>query len=416
MVGFSAMFRSLRSRNYRLYASGMAISATGTWMQRIAQDWLVLDLTRGSGSALGITTALQFLPLLMFGLWGGVIADRYAKRRVIMVSQSALGVLALTLGIIAVTGAARIWEVYALAFALGLVTLVDNPTRRSFIVELVGPADLANAIALDSATLTSARIVGPAVAGVLIGLVGVGPVFLINGLSFAAVIVGLRLMREEELYSAPRASRTTGELRAGLAYVRGRRDLVHLLVLVGFVAAFGTNPQMTTALMTKKVFHGGAGSFGLASTALAVGSLAGALLAARGGNPTKRVMLGAAFLFGALETVTALLPTYASFVALLLPTGVMLIIFNNAAAAITQLEVIPEMRGRVSGLYITVFTGTTPIGAPLIGWLAEVFGARFGLLTGGVITMLATVATAPSLVRAATVTARTTEKTPGPPP
>jgi MFS family permease len=401
MAGLGGTFRSLRGRNYRLYASGMAISAIGTWMQRIAQDWLVLDLTKGSGSALGITTALQFLPLLLFGLWGGVIADRYVKRRVIMLSQTLLGVLALILGIFALTGAVSIWHVYVLAFALGLVTLVDIPTRQSFVVELVGPADCANAIALDSATATSARIIGPAVAGVLIELVGLGSVFLINGISFAAVILGLKLIREEELHTAPRPSRTDRQLRVGLAYVRGRRDLVLILVLVGFLAAFGMDPQIATALMTKKVFHGGAGSYGLASAALAVGSLAGALFAAWRGNPTKRVLLGAAFLFGALETVAALLPTYASFAVMLLPIGVALVVFGNTAIATIQLEVTPEMRGRVTSVYTIVFAGTTPIGAPVIGWLAQTLGARLGLLTSGVISILVTAATAPLLVRQA---------------
>jgi MFS family permease len=402
---FGATFRSMRSRNYRLYASGLVISATGTWMQRIAQDWLVLDLSGGSGGALGVTTALQFLPLLLFGAWGGVIADRYAKRRVIMVTQTALGVLALALGAFTVTGTVRIWHVYALAFALGVATLVDNPTRQSFIVELVGPEDRANAIALDSATLTCARIAGPAVAGVLIDVVGVGPVFLINGISFTAVILGLKLMREEELHTAPRPARAARQVRAGLAYLRGRRDLTLMFALVGIVAAFGMNPQLTTALMTREVFHAGAGAFGFASTAFAVGSLMGALLAARGGDPGERLMLASAFSFGVLETVAALLPTYASFVVLLLPTGLVLIMFTNATVVAIQLGVAPEMRGRVTGLYVIVFTGTTPIGAPVIGWLAQVLGARSGLLAAGVITISATAATAPLLLRAAAAVA-----------
>jgi MFS family permease len=397
--GVGVTFRSLRNRNYRLYALGMGISAIGTWMQRVAQAWLILELTGGSGSALGIITAMQFIPPLLFGLWGGVIADRHSKRRVLLVTQTAMGALALILGTLAVTGAVRIWHVYVLAFALGLCTLVDNPTRQSFIVELVEPADRANAIALDSAMMTLARIVGPAIAGVLIDIIGSGPVFLINALSFVAVILGLRLMREAQLHMAPRIPRGPGDLRAGLAYVRGRGDLVLVLVLVGFTAAFGMNPQITTVLMTRNVFHAGAGSFGLASTVFAVGAFAGALLAARGRRPGKRTVLGAALLFGVLEAGSSLLPTYASFVAVLAPTGMMLVIMNNATTVMMQLDVTAEIRGRVNGLFFLLFNGTTPIGAPVIGWLAQELGARAGLLTGGAVTILVTVTVAPLLTR-----------------
>jgi MFS family permease len=377
----------------------MTVSTVGTWMQLVAQDWLVLDITGNSGSALGITTALQFLPLLVFGLWGGVVADRYAKRLVLMVTQTVMGALALILGTLTVTGAVRIWHVYALGLALGLVTVIDSPTRQSFIAELVGPADSANAIALRSAAMASARIIGPAIAGVLINIIGIGPAFLINGFSYTVVILALKLVRHGELHVAPRTSGMRGQLRAGLAYVRQRGDLMLILVLVGFLAAFGMNPQITTALMTKNVFHAGAGSYGLASTAFAVGSLAGSLLAARIGRPTKRLMLSTALLFGVVETASALAPTYAWFLFLLPPTGLVLVIFTNATVVTIQLDVAPEMRGRVSGLYFLVFTGTTPIGAPLIGWAAQLLGARAGLLTGGVVTILATIGVAPPLVR-----------------
>ncbi|MCO5968619.1 MFS transporter [Actinoallomurus soli] len=384
-----SLFRSLRNRNYRLFASGQVVSNTGTWMQRVAQDWLVLDLTHGSGAALGITTGLQFLPLLLFGLYGGVLADRYRKRRVLMVTQAVMGTLALGLGILAVTGTAQVWHVYALAFGLGLATVVDNPTRQTFAVEMVGPADLSNAIALNSAIFNMARILGPAVAGVLIAAIGTGPVFLVNAGSFGAVLLGLYLMREEELHLKAPVPRAKGQLREGLRYVRQRRDLVMVLLMVLFVAAFGMNFQMTTALMSRQVFHSGASSFGLASTALAVGALSGSLLAARRRNLRMRLLFAAATAFAVLEIATGLMPDYISFLVLLVPTGMALLTFNTAANAVMQLSVPAEMRGRVMGLYMLVFAGSSPIGSPLIGWLAEVFGARSSLIIGGVVSLVA---------------------------
>ncbi|WP_460358577.1 MFS transporter [Actinoallomurus acanthiterrae] len=383
------MFRSLHNRNYRLFAAGQVVSNTGTWMQRVAQDWLVLDLTHGSGAALGITTGLQFLPLLLFGLYGGVLADRYRKRRVLMVTQAVMGALALVLGLLAVTGSAQVWHVYALAFGLGIATVVDNPTRQTFAVEMVGRADLSNAIALNSAIFNMARILGPAVAGVLIAAIGTAPVFLVNAGSFGAVLLGLYLMREDELHLREPVPRAKGQLREGLRYVRQRRDLVMVLTLVLFVAAFGMNFQMTTALMSRQVFHSGASSFGLASTMLAVGALSGSLLAARRKNLRMRLLFAAAMVFGVLEIVAGLMPDYVSFVILLVPTGIALLTFNTAANAVMQLSVPSEMRGRVMGLYMLVFAGSSPIGSPLIGWLAEVFGPRSSMIIGGVVSLAA---------------------------
>ncbi|WP_433190937.1 MFS transporter [Actinoallomurus sp. CA-150999] len=383
------MFRSLRNRNYRLFAAGQVVSNTGTWMQRVAQDWLVLDLTHGSGAALGITTGLQFLPLLLFGLYGGVLADRYRKRRVLMVTQAVMGALALVLGLLAVTGSAQVWHVYALAFGLGVATVVDNPTRQTFAVEMVGRADLSNAIALNSAIFNMARILGPAVAGVLIAAIGTAPVFLVNAGSYGAVLLGLYLMREDELNLREPVPRAKGQLREGLRYVRQRRDLVMVLTLVLFVAAFGMNFQMTTALMSRQVFHSGASSFGLASTMLAVGALSGSLLAARRKNLRMRLLFAAATVFGVLEIASGLMPDYVSFVVLLVPTGIALLTFNTAANAVMQLSVPSEMRGRVMGLYMLVFAGSSPIGSPLIGWLAEVFGPRSSMIIGGVVSLAA---------------------------
>jgi MFS family permease len=358
-------------------------------MQRVAQDWLVLNLTHGSGTALGITTGLQFLPLLLFGLYGGVIADRFPKRRIHMITQMVMGVLALILGVLALTGSAQVWHVYALAFLLGVATVVDNPTRQTFAVEMVGPNDLSNAIALNSAIFNTARIIGPAVAGVLIAAIGTGPVFMVNAASFLAVLLGLYLMREEELYIRPRVPRAKGQLREGLRYVRDRRDLVMLLIVLFFVAAFGMNFQMTTALMSREVFHSGASSFGLASTMLAVGAVSGSLLSARRKRPRMRLMLVAAAAFGVLEIASGAMPTYGLFLVALVPTGVALLTFNTTANAVMQLSVPASMRGRVMGLYMLVFAGSSPIGAPLLGWLAEVFGPRSGLVIGGIVSLAA---------------------------
>lgn len=360
-------------------------------MQRVAQDWLVLNLTHGSGAALGITTGLQFLPLLLFGLYGGVIADRFPKRRILMITQASMGGLALILAALALTGTAQAWHVYALAFGLGLATVVDNPTRQTFAVEMVGPNDLTNAIALNSAIFNAARIVGPAIAGVLIAAIGTGPVFLVNAASYGAVLLGLYLMRDEELYIRPRVARAKGQLREGLHYVRERRDLVLLLIVLFFVAAFGMNFSMTTALMSRQVFHSGAANFGLASTMLAFGAVSGALLSARRKSPRMRLMLIAAACFGVLEIVSGMMPTYDLFLISLIPTGLALLTFNTTANAVMQLSVPARMRGRVMGLYLLVFAGSAPIGAPMLGWLAEVFGPRSGLVIGGVVSLTAVV-------------------------
>ncbi len=382
------------------------MSNTGSWMQRVAQDWLVLQLTHDSGTALGLTTGLQFLPLLLFSLWGGVIADRYSKRGILMATQTAMGALALLLGVLALTGSVRIWQVYLLAFALGMVTVVDNPTRQAFAVEMVGPEAMSNAIALNSAVFNLARIVGPAVAGLVIGLVGTPAAFLLNAASYGAVLIGLKLMRPEELYPARRVQRGGGQLREALSYVRARPGLWMPLILIFFVSTFGMNFQVTTALMSRSVFHTGASAFGFASAVFALGALGGALLAARRSRPTLRLLLATSFAFSIFEIITGMVPSYLTFLVALVPTGVAMITFTTAANSSTQLNTAPEMRGRVMGLYMLVLLGGTPIGAPLVGWLAEVSGVRLSLIAGGVISLLATVIIAYLLARNAGVRVR----------
>ncbi len=381
------MFSSLRVRNFRLFATGQVISNTGTWMQRVAQDWLVLELTHGSGTAVGIATGLQFLPLLLFSLWGGMIADRYSKRIVLMFTQSAMGALALVLGVLAVTGVVRPWHIYLLAFGLGMATVVDNPTRQSFAVEMVGPADLRNAIALNSAVFNLARIVGPAVAGLVISLIGTPAAFFLNAASYLAVIVSLYLMRPSELRLAERIPRAKGQLREGLAYVRSRPDLLLTMILVFFIATFGMNFQVTTALMSRVVFHTGAGRFGVASAVFAAGALCGALAAARRGRVGMRLLVWTALVFGALEVGTGLMPTYWLFLLLLLPTGMAVISFSTAANSSVQLGTASDMRGRVMGIYMLVFLGGAPIGSPLTGLIAQDFGTRLSLVAEGAISV-----------------------------
>jgi MFS family permease len=376
-------------------------------MQRVAQDWLVLNLTHGSGTALGITTGLQFLPLLLFSLWGGMIADRYSKRRILMATQAIMGGLALILGVLAITGTVRIWHVYALAFALGLATVVDNPTRQTFAVEMVGRADMPNAIALNSAVFNLARIAGPAIAGLVISAVGTPAAFLVNAASFVAVLVSLKLMRQSELRPAERVPRASGQLREGLRYVRARPSLWMSMVLIFFVATFGMNFAVTNALMSRQVFHTGAGAFGFASAVFALGALGGALLAARRRRPNMPLLLVTSFAFGTLEMLTGVMPTFWSFLLVLAPTGLALLTFTTTANSATQLGTSAAMRGRVMGIYMLVFLGGAPLGSPLAGWIAEQFGPRVSSIVGGMISVVATVVVAAMLVRRRGVRART---------
>ncbi|MBF6044245.1 MFS transporter [Streptomyces sp. NRRL B-1677] len=383
-------FSSLRIRNYRLFATGQVVSNTGTWMQRIAQDWLVLSLT-GSSAAVGITTALQFLPMLLFGLYGGVIADRCPKRQLLVLTQAAMGLTGLALAVLTLSGHVQVWHVYLTAFVLGLVTVVDNPARQAFVVEMVGPADLRNAVSLNSANFQSARLIGPAVAGVLITAVGSGWAFLLNGLSFVAPIAGLLLMRTAELHKVDRAPRGKGQLREGLRYVAGRPDLVWPIVLVGFIGTFGFNFPIWLTAFVNDVFHAGAGTYGLLNTLMAGGSLVGALLAARRGSSRLRLLVGAALLFGLLEITAALAPSYWVFAALLVPIGMFGLTINVTANTSIQLATDPAMRGRVMSLFMMVFVGGTPVGAPLVGWVTDAYGARVGFLAGGAVATLAAV-------------------------
>jgi MFS family permease len=393
------MFRSLRVRNYRLYASGQLVSLTGTWMQRVAQDWLVLELTN-SGTALGIVTALQFGPALLLGLWGGVLADRLDKRRVLLVTQTGLALVALVLGVLDIAGVVQYWHVLVLATLLGVVSAVDTPVRQAFVVEMVGRDDLANAVGINSTIFNTGRILGPAIAGVLISAVGTGWAFVANASSSVAVLVGLAMMRPAELFPSPHLARARGQLREGLRYVRARRDLVITMVLIFMFGTFGLNFAITCALMAKQVFHRGASGYGLLSTALAVGAFGGAVLATkRTKRPSALFLLSTASLFSVAEIVTGLMPNFALTAIALVPTGLAMLSVTTAANAHIQLGVTPTMRGRVMALYLMCFMGGTPLGAPIIGWLAGVAGPRWGLIGGGLVCLLSALALGAWLAR-----------------
>jgi MFS family permease len=390
-----SMFGSLRERNYRLFAGGQVVSNVGTWMQRVAQDWLVLELSGRSPMALGIAAALQFLPTLGISVWAGMLADRMDKRRLLLVVQAGMGVTGLVLGLLDVTGAVALWHVYLLCLLLGCFSAVDAPVRQAFVSEMVGRAQVTNAVALNSMTFNLARIVGPAVAGLMITWVGTGWVFLSNAVSFGAVIAGLLAMDPKRLHRVARVPRQPGQLREAVRYVRSRPDLTVLMTLVFLVSTFGMTFFATLANVAANVFHRNADGYGLLSTLMAVGTLTGSTLAARrstNGRPRLRFVLGGALVFGVLETTLGVMPTYLSFGLVLVPLGAALITFITAANSTTQLSVPAELRGRVMGLYMLVFLGGNPVGGPMTGWLAEQFGGRSPFLVGGAISVLAAVA------------------------
>ncbi|HEX6758702.1 MAG TPA: MFS transporter, partial [Propionibacteriaceae bacterium] len=387
------MFTALVERNYRTYLAGSFVSNVGTWMQRVAQDWLVLELSGGSALAVGITTGLQFLPMLLLSPYAGVIADRFNKRQILTVTQSWLALSAAALGVLAVTGVATTEQVYLIAFAFGLGTAFDNPARQSFVSEVAGPHHLPNAIGLNSATFHAARIVGPALAGLVIAQVGSGWAILSNSLSYLAFIIALLIMDSRLLHTAPPRPRAKRQLREGLAYVRGRPDILLVLCVMFFVGTFGLNFQMTTALMAQQEFHRSAAAYGILGTLLAVGSLAGALIAARRRiRPRGRFVVVMAITFGVVEMATGLAPSYLAYAATLPVMGFVTLLTLTAANASIQLGVDPGLRGRVMALYIMVLMGGTPIGSPILGWLGETMGPRWTLIGGGAAAVLGVVA------------------------
>jgi MFS family permease len=387
-------FRALVIRNYRLFAAGSLVSNVGTWMQRVAQDWLILVLT-DSPAALGITTGLQFLPILLFSPYAGVVGDMFAKRRVIAVTQTAMGLAAAVLGLLAVTGAVQPWHVYVLAFLFGTGTAFDGPNRQAFVSEMVGPDHVSNAVGLNSASFNLARIIGPAVAGGLIAWFGSGAyatgwVILLNAVSYGAVIVSLLRMRAADLHTPEPVARAKGMVRDGLRYVRSRSDVMLILAIVFCAGTFGLNFQMTMAIMATQVYGKGADEYGVLGSVMAVGSLGGALLAARRRRIRQRLVIGAAIVFALVEIVAGLMPTYLAFMIVLPLCGLSALTMITAANTYVQLAVDPQIRGRVMALYMAIFMGGTPLGAPILGWVAEAFGGRWTLIGGGLLTLLGT--------------------------
>lgn len=396
------MFAALKVRNYRLFASGQVISNTGTWMQRIAQDWLVLELSGYNPVALGIAASLQFLPTLFLTLWAGVLADRVDKRKLLILVQFGMALTALALGLLDVTGLVQLWQVYLLCLVFGVFTAFEPPVRQSFVGEMVGRSHLANAVALNSSTFNLARIIGPALAGLMIIWTGTGWVFLVNALTTLGVIFGLFRMNPGELYRSPVTTSRRGQLMAGLRYVRKRPDIMAVLVLVFCVSTFAFTFFTSLAIAAANVFHREADGYGLLSTLLAVGSFVGAILAVRQSTrrkPGLALLVGAGFAFGVFEIVVGLMPSYLAFGLALIPCGLAMMTFMNTANSTIQLSTAPEMRGRVMALYMLVFIGGNPVGAPMTGWMAAEFGGRSPFVVGGAIAVLSTVVCGAILAR-----------------
>ena len=379
----SPTFSSLDIRNYRIYAAGAFISNIGTWMGRVAQDWLVLtELTNHSSSALGIVTGLQFLPFLLLAPWAGMIADRYPKRRILAITQTSLALSSLALGLLVISGAAELWMVYGIALFTGVATAVDNPARQTFVSEMVPRDRLANAVSLNSASFNAGRLVGPGVAGLTIAAFSTGWTRMLNTLTFVAVLLALASMRRSELRPAPALARGKGAIREGVAYVRSRPDIQLVMVLVFVLGTFGMNFQITTALMATKEFGKGPEEYGLLGSIMAIGSLTAALLSARRAKPRLRILLVALVGFTISSGLAALAPSYALFALALVPVGLSALTALTTANAMVQLSVDPAMRGRVMALYMAIFMGGTPLGAPLIGWIGDVWGPRWTIGIG----------------------------------
>jgi len=381
-------FRSLRQRNFRLFFVGQVISQAGTWVQSVALVWLVLTLTH-SGVALGVTTALQFLPVLLLGPWGGLAADRFDNRRLLIVSQTLAGLQALAMGALVLAGVISVPLIYALTLVFGLITALDNPVRRSFVVDLVDSADVPNAVGLNSALMTGSRVVGPALAGVLIAGVGVGWCFVVNALSYVAVLVALGRMDPAGFRRAERGARARGQLREGFAYVWRTPQLRLPILLVAVIGTFAFNYPVLLPLLAERTLHGNASTFTMLYSTMSVGSLAGALMVARRTRVGGRWLARGALAFAAALGLLAVSPTLPLALAATIPVGFAGIMVLSGSNSALQLHARPDMRGRVNALFSVVFLGSTPVGGPVAGWVAEHFGVRAGLGLGAVATALA---------------------------
>lgn len=381
----SRTFASLAHFNFRLWFAGNIVASSAMWMQRVAQDWLVLTvLTDRSGAQAGIVIALQFLPMMILSPWTGVVADRVDRRKLVQITQSVSAVLGLALGALILSGSMQLWQVHLFALVGGVSSSFDAPARQAFIAEMVPPRSVANAVALSSMSFTSARLIGPVGAGLIIDRVGVGWVFIINAAIFVVPVLLIALMRVHELNPRERAQRTKGQIREGLRYITNRPDLIIVFVLMSVVASLGLNFQLTSAMMATTVFNKGAGEFGLLATFSATGGIAGALIAARIGADRLKFLLPASAAFGVMLIVVSLAPSYLAYALLVIPLGTSSMLTMTSASSVLQTRTPDHIRGRVMSLYTIIFLGTTPIGAPFIGWVGETFGARWALAVGGI--------------------------------
>ena len=379
----STMFRSLQAYNYRVWCAGSLVSNIGTWMQRIAQDWLVLtELTDHNATAVGIVMGLQFGPQVLLLPLTGFVADHLDRRKLLFVTQTCMGLLALVLGILTLAGSVELWHVYLLAFLLGCVTAFDSPTRLTFISDIVSEQHLSNAVALNSTSFNAARTIGPAIAGLLIAAIGSGWIFLLNAASFAAVIYSMLLLRREDIKPFQKTPRVSGSFAAGFHYVWNRPDLLTVVIMLCLVGTFAQNFPIFIATMAVKVFQSSASEYGLLTAMMAMGSVTGALLAARRETPRMVLLIGACVLFGIGLAVAAIMPSYWPFSVALVFVGISAQSFTTTANSAMQLWTEPKMRGRVIAMFLALALGGTPFGAPLIGWIADSFGPRWALGVG----------------------------------
>ncbi|MEM5402500.1 MULTISPECIES: MFS transporter [Paraburkholderia] len=398
----SGFFRSLRTYNYRVWSAGALVSNVGTWMQRTAQDWLVLTgLTHHSAAAVGIVMGLQFGPQMLFMPWSGFAADHFDQRKLLMVTQALLGTLAIALGVLTATGLVQLWHVYVFAFLFGCTTAFDSPVRQTFVSELVGDADLSNAVALNSTSFNAARMIGPAVAGIVIASVGVGWAFLLNGLSFVAVLISLTRLRVDELRSARCTQPAKGGIAAGFHYVWARPDLRAILVMLFLIGTFGLNFPIFISTMAVNVFHADAGRYGLLSSMMAVGTMSGAFFGAGRSHPRFISLLFAATAFGVGCLLASVAPGYWWFGGALVMIGIAALTFTTETNSLMQLSTEPGMRGRVLAIRLAVALGGTPIGAPIVGWVADHWGPRWALLVGAASGFAAAIVAARTLARRA---------------
>ena len=391
-------FRSLKTRNYRLYFSGMIVSNVGTWMQIIANGWLVLQLSH-SGFAVGIATAMQFGPMLVAGAWGGLIVDRLPKRRIILATQALFLVQATALGVLTATGTAKLWMAYALTFLYGCIQVIDVPARQAFVPEMVADDDVMSAVGLNSAVFNASRMIGPAVAGLLIANVSIAICYFANAASFLAVLVAVALMRPGELRATHQAPKGRGQIRAGISYAASHPDILVAIVIMGIVGTFGMNFQTVMPLIARFTFHGDAQTYGVLTAVMAIGSVVGAMYLASRRRSTTKLVVGAALAFGVLEVAAGLAPSLQTEYLALPLLGLAAMLMIQSSNTLIQLTAAPHMRGRVLALWSLVFLGSTPIGGPLVGWICEAISPRAGFVVGGVASIVAGLVVGPFLLR-----------------